>query len=79
MEFVADGMDSLELGVCDLDAFLIEPRIHVAFDFQAGVGCRRGDQFDHRRRSVKGRPRQFCVMWQNIRCSILFHLDVPGG
>ena len=47
MEFVADGMDSLELGVCDLDAFLIEPRIDVAFDFQAGVGRRRGDQFDH--------------------------------
>src|SRR5215204_549687 len=26
-----------------------------------------------------GRPRQFPVMWQNIRCSILFHLLVPGG
>jgi hypothetical protein len=31
------------------------------------------------RRSVSGRPRQFCVMWQNSRCSILFHFDVPGG
>src|SRR3954463_10850907 len=30
-------------------------------------------------RLVKGRPRQFLVMWQNIRCSILFHLLVPGG
>ncbi len=30
-------------------------------------------------RLVSGRPRQFCVMWQNIRCSILFHLLVPGG
>src|SRR3984885_5901686 len=27
----------------------------------------------------KGRPRQFSVMWQNIRCAILFHLLVPGG
>ena len=26
-----------------------------------------------------GRPRQFSVIWQNIRCSILFHLLVPGG
>ena len=26
-----------------------------------------------------GLPRQFWVMWQNIRCSILFHLLVPGG
>jgi hypothetical protein len=24
-------------------------------------------------RLVSGRPRQFCVMWQNRRCSILFH------
>jgi hypothetical protein len=28
---------------------------------------------------TSGRPRQFSVMWQNIRCSILFHLLVPGG
>jgi len=26
-----------------------------------------------------GLPRQFCVMWQKRRCSILFHLLVPGG
>src|SRR3954447_11497319 len=26
-----------------------------------------------------GLPLQFSVMWQNIRCSILFHLLVPGG
>src|SRR4029434_10334143 len=30
-------------------------------------------------RLTNGRPRQFSVMWQNIRCSILFHLLVPGG
>src|SRR5271163_2279901 len=29
--------------------------------------------------SVSGRPRHVCVMWQNNRCSILFHFDVPGG
>jgi hypothetical protein len=27
---------------------------------------------------VRGRPRQFMVMWLNSRCSILFHFDVPG-
>src|SRR3989442_3243814 len=26
-----------------------------------------------------GLPRQFCVMWQKRRWSILFHLLVPGG
>ena len=30
-------------------------------------------------RLSSGRPRQFSVMWQNIRCSIRFHLLVPGG
>jgi hypothetical protein len=30
-------------------------------------------------RLSSGLPRQFCVMWQNRRCSTLFHLDVPGG
>ena len=28
---------------------------------------------------VSGRPRQFIVMWENSRCSTLFHLEVPGG
>src|SRR5712691_12243465 len=30
-------------------------------------------------RLSKGWPRQFAVIWQNMRCSILFHLLVPGG
>src|SRR5208337_3381583 len=28
---------------------------------------------------VSGVPRQVWVKWQNMRCSILFHFDVPGG
>ena len=28
---------------------------------------------------VSGRPRQFMVMWENSRCSTLFHFEVPGG
>ena len=28
---------------------------------------------------VSGRPRQFIVMWENSRCSILFHFEVPAG
>src|SRR4030095_9998522 len=30
-------------------------------------------------RLSRGLPRQLLVIWQNIRCSILFHLLVPGG
>jgi hypothetical protein len=28
---------------------------------------------------ARGRPRQFMVIRENSRCSILFHLEVPGG
>lgn len=28
---------------------------------------------------VRGRPRQFMLMWANSRCSMRFHFDVPGG
>ena len=28
---------------------------------------------------ARGRPRQFMVMRENSRCSILFHFEVPGG
>jgi hypothetical protein len=28
---------------------------------------------------ASGRARQVRVMWQNSRCPILFHLEVPGG
>jgi hypothetical protein len=27
---------------------------------------------------VSGRPRQARVIWENSRCSILFHFEVPG-
>jgi len=30
-------------------------------------------------RLSKGCPRQLAVIWQNIRCAILFHWLVPGG
>ena len=53
-------------------------RVERTLDLQSGL-CRRGASLDDARRSVSGRPRQFCVTWQNMRCSILFHLDVPGG
>src|SRR4029453_1489660 len=30
-------------------------------------------------KSTSGRPRQLMLMYANSRCSILFHLLVPGG
>ena len=31
------------------------------------------------RRLVSGRPLQFMVMKLNMRCSMRFHFEVPGG
>ena len=30
-------------------------------------------------RLSRGRLRQLAVLWQNMRCAILFHVLVPGG
>ena len=79
MELIACDIEAFHCGFADLDASLIGAGVERAFNLETGLGGRRPDQLDHGRRSVSGRPRQFCVMWQNIRCSILFHLDVPGG
>ena len=79
MELIAGDVEGLHLGIADFDALLVAARIEGALDVQAGLCGGRADQLDHGQRSVSGRPRQFCVMWQNSRCSILFHFDVPGG
>jgi hypothetical protein len=50
-----------------------------AFDLQADLGGSRGNQLDHGHAIDERRPRQVCVMWQDKRCSILFHFEVPGG
>ena len=76
---IACDVERPHLGIADLDALLVGRGIERALDFQAGFGRRRANQLDHGDAIDSGRPRQFCVMWQNRRCSILFHFDVPGG
>ena len=79
MEEVAFDVEGSHFGVADSDALFIGVGIEFAADRQGRLGRGRCNQFDDCDRLVSGRPRQFCVMWQNRRCSILFHLDVPGG
>ena len=79
MELIAGDVEALHLGIADFDALLIGARVERAFDLEPGLGRGCADQLDHGETIVSGRPRQFCVMWQNSRCSILFHFDVPGG
>jgi hypothetical protein len=65
MELMAGDVEAFHLGFAHLDAFAVRARVEGAFDFETSLGGVGPDQFD--------------VMWQNCRCSILFHFDVPGG
>ena len=64
---MAGEIDGGQLGIGNFDAFGIFVFVQFGADFEAGVGCGRGDQ------------RQLMVMNEKRRCSILFHLLVPGG
>jgi hypothetical protein len=47
MERVATHVETFHLGVGDLDAFLVDPRIEGALNFEPGLGgCRRDDLDD---------------------------------
>ena len=72
MEVMAAEVDGLEFGVGDLDAGGIAVWIELAANLEAGIGCGGGDQFDDDL-MAGGLRRQFPVMNENRRCSILFH------
>ena len=78
MERVAVDVEGLHLGITDLDALLVGPRVERTLDLQASLGVA-AISSTTANLSINGRPRQVCVMWQNKRCSILFHFEVPGG
>ena len=62
------------------DPFWVSPRVELAPYRQAGFGRGGGDGSTTAKRLVKGVPRQFSVMWQNSRCSILLPTSTsPAG
>jgi len=80
MERVALDIEGGHFGVADFDAFGVEIVVEFTANREACLG--RSRPRSTRRtanRLVRGQPRQFCVIGQNNLCSILFHLDVPGG
>ena len=79
MEHVAFDVEGGHLGVTDLDAFFVCAFVQGARDLQAGFGRRRADQLDDGEpvREWPTAPRLRDVT--DMRCSILFHFDVPGG
>ncbi len=46
MELIAFDVEGFHLGGADPDALFIGASVESAFDFQAGLGGRRGDQLD---------------------------------
>ena len=46
MECVATDVETFHLGFGDLDAFLVDPRVECALDFEPGLGARRRDELE---------------------------------
>ena len=79
MKLTASDVDGLELGVRHLDLVRVGALVEPGVDLKPGAGRGAGDQVDDRLQRDRGLPRQFIVMNENRRCSILFHFEVPGG
>jgi len=46
MKRIATDVEAFHLGIADLDAFLIDPCVEDALDFEPGLGRGRRDQLD---------------------------------
>jgi len=79
VEGVAGDVDGFHLGVGDLDTLFVDARVERTLYAQSGFGRGRRDQF-HDGESVGERSAApgLCDV-ADMRCSILFHFDVPGG
>jgi hypothetical protein len=62
----------------DVDAGGVVAGVVFGADGEALAGGGVGDEVDDDFVAGEG-PRQFMEMWLNMRCSILFHLEAPGG
>ena len=51
----------------------------AGLDRESGLGGCGCDEFDDGAEVGQGFGRQFMVVKLNMRCSIRFHFDVPGG
>ena len=66
--------------ISDLDPFSDTNRYQGARHTQTFLGCSSRDQIDnHFMAHQQGWPRQFWLIAEKSRCSILFYLLVPGG
>ncbi len=72
MEISTDDVDRSHVLIGDGDASWIGVGVKFAVDLETGVGGGDADQVDDELTS--GFARQFIVMNENRRCSILFHI-----
>ena len=80
MEVVALEIEGGHFVIGDLDAAWVGVGVGFAADGQApAVVAVLAMSSTTARWLVSGVPRQFWLLWQNMRCSILFHFEVPGG
>jgi hypothetical protein len=56
MECVALDVERLHLGIADFDTLFVGGGVERAFDLQAGLGGRRGNQLDHGHAIGEGAP-----------------------
>jgi len=65
--------------IADLDPGRIRPAVQLRADPQALRVVVAPIRSTMTSWETSGRPRQFIEIWENSRCSIRFHLEVPGG
>ena len=79
MELIALNRDSREFFVGDLDPSVVDVLVEFGTYPQPLLGGDAADELDDDLARQQRPAAPVVVMWQNIRCSILFHLLVPGG
>ncbi len=78
-ELVASDSELSEFLIGHLDASRIGISIQLSLHLESSVSGGSRMRFTMVWKLRKGLPRQFWLISENSRCSILFHLLVPGG
>jgi len=79
MKVIAFDVAFIQFLIAYFSAFLIHTCIDPRMDFQSRFRVVVPIDSTTISNVSNGVPCQFRVIWQNSRCSILFHLLVPGG
>ena len=79
MEFSPFDGQGGKLLLGHLDARSVGVRIQLGSNMETRIGRRAADQIDYHFKAEQRTTAPVMGDMQNIRCSILFHLLVPGG